>query len=270
MELYLALIAALLVAGLLAGLTAGLFGIGGGVVMVPALYYALTMLGFGEHAMHVAVGTSLSVIVVTSLRSLGAHAKHNAVDFEVLKLWGPWIVIGALIGSAAAGFISTRSLVALFACIALVLSLQFFFGRPDWKLSDDMPGQPARGLLGAVIGILSALMGIGGGVFGVTLLSICGRTMHVAVATASGFGVAIGLPGALGFVAVGWGQPGLPPFSIGYVNLAGFAILAATAVFVAPLGARLAHRLNAARLRQAFAIGLALVALNMLRSAIWG
>ncbi len=270
MELYIALIAALFAAGLFAGLIAGLFGIGGGVVMVPALYYSLSLLGFSDHAMHVAVGTSLAVIVVTSLRSLSAHAKHNAVDFAILKTWTPFIVLGALLGSAVAGFIPTRGLVALFAVVGLILSLQFFFGRPDWKLADEPPGQPARGLLSIVIGVLSSLMGIGGGVFGVTLLSIYGRTIHVAVATASGFGVAIGLPGALGFIAVGWGQEGLPPFSLGYVNMAGFAILAASAVFVAPVGAKLAHRLNAARLRQAFAIGLALVALNMLRSAIWG
>ena len=267
---YWPLLAALLATGAFAGLIAGMFGIGGGVVMVPAMYYALGALGYDDHAMHAAVGTSLMVIVITSIRSVVAHNGHGAVDFHVLKTWTPWIILGALIGSAVAGVIPTEGLVFIFAGVALILSLQFFFGRPDWRLADDLPGHPLRGALGAFIGIMSALMGIGGGVFGVTLMTVCGRSIHTAVATAAGFGVAIGLPGAIGFILTGWGEPGRAPFSLGYVNLAGFAILAGAAVFIAPLGAKLAHRLNAARLRQAFGIGLALVALNMLRSAVWG
>ncbi|MGY6661627.1 MAG: sulfite exporter TauE/SafE family protein [Glycocaulis sp.] len=270
MEQYLIYLLTLLAVGAFAGLIAGLFGIGGGVVMVPAMYYTLVFLGYPEHAMHAAVGTSLAVIVITSARSVLAHAKKGAVDFGVLKTWCPWIVLGALAGSAVAGAIPTRGLVFIFAITALLLSLQFFFGRADWKIGDDLPGQPVRALLAGTIGIMSALMGIGGGVFGVTLLTVFGRSIHVAVATAAGFGVAIGFPAALGFVITGWNVADRAPFSLGFVSMPGFALLAITAVFVTPLGASLAHRLNAARLRQAFAIGLALVALNMLRSAVWG
>ncbi len=269
-ETYGLFILALLAVGAFAGLIAGLFGIGGGVVMVPAMYYTLKLLGYPDHAMHAAVGTSLAVIVVTSLRSVAAHAGRGAVDFKVLRQWTPWIVLGALGGSALAGAIPTRGLVFLFAIMALILSLQFFFGRGDWRLGDDLPGQPWRAGLAGFIGVLSALMGIGGGVFGVTLMTVFGKPIHKAVATAAGFGVAIGAPAALGFIVTGWAMEGRAPLSLGFVSLPGFVILAAAAVFVAPLGAALAHRLNAARLRQAFAIGLALVAANMMRSAIWG
>lgn len=261
---------ALLAAGAAAGLIAGLFGIGGGVIMVPAMFYALSALGYGEHAMHTAVGTSLAVIIATSARSVTAHARRGAVDFQVLRTWSPWIILGALSGSAIAGIAPGRALTGLFGVVALLLSLQFFFGRPERVLSRDLPGLPLRGLLGGVIGVLSSLMGIGGGVFGVTLLTLCNRPIHQAVATAAGFGVAIGVPGALGFIAAGWSEPARAPLSLGYVSMPGFVILAGAAVGLAPVGARLAHALPAARLRKAFAVGLAVVAFNMLREAFFG
>ncbi|MEO1037971.1 MAG: sulfite exporter TauE/SafE family protein [Pseudomonadota bacterium] len=269
MELYLPLLIALAITGAFAGLIAGLFGIGGGVVMVPALFFVFSALGYGDTAMHAAVGTSLAVIVATSLRSVAEHAKRGAVDFQVLKTWTPWIILGALAGPAVADLAPGEVLTGLFGVVALLLSAQFFFGRPDWRLAEDLPGLPLRGVLGAGIGIMSSLMGIGGGVFGVTLMTLCGRTIHTAVATAAGLGVAIGAPAALGFIIAGWDEVARPPFSLGYVNMAGFAVLAGSAFFLAPEGARLAHRLNAARLKQAFAVGLVIVALNMLREAFF-
>lgn len=260
----------LLAVGAGAGLIAGLFGIGGGVVMVPALYYVLSALGFHETAMHAAVGTSLMVIVSTSLRSVAEHAKHDAVDFQILKTWVPWIVLGALSGSFVADLAPGRALTGFFGVVSLLLSAQFFFGRPDWKLADDLPGLPWRAVWAGLIGILSSLMGIGGGVFGVTLMTVCGRSIHTAVATSAGFGVAIGLPASIGFMIAGLDEPGRAPFSLGYVNLAAFAILAGAAVFLAPVGARLAHRMDASRLKKAFAIGLLIVSLNMLREAVFG
>lgn len=254
--------------GALAGLVAGLFGIGGGVVMVPALYFAFGLLGYGDGPrMHVAVGTSLAVIVATSLRSVSAHAKRGAVDFSILKAWVPWIVLGTLIGAALADLTPGRGLTALFGAMALILSVQFVFGRPDWKLAADMPGGLPRAGLGTGIGFLSSMMGIGGGVFGVTLMTLCGRTIHRAVATAAGFGVAIGLPGALGFIVWGWAEPGLPPYSLGYVNMIGFGLLAASAFFVAPLGAALAHALPERMLRRLFAIGLVVVGTSLIYEA---
>ncbi|MCW5725208.1 MAG: sulfite exporter TauE/SafE family protein [Maricaulaceae bacterium] len=265
------MLAAMLAAGALAGLTAGLFGIGGGIVMVPALYFAFGVLGYGDGPrMHVAVGTSLAVIIVTSIRSVMAHARRGAVDFAIIKAWAPWIVLGALLGAAIAGFIPGRGLTGFFGAMMILLSLQFFFGRPDWKLADEMPRGAARAGLGGLIGVLSALMGIGGGVIGVTLMTLTGRPIHRAVATAAGFGVAIGLPGAIGFVISGWSVADRPPLSLGYVNLAGFAALAACAVLVAPLGARLAHALPAAQLRRAFAVGLSVMGVMLVREALIG
>ncbi|WP_417468927.1 sulfite exporter TauE/SafE family protein [Maricaulis sp.] len=264
------LVAVMAATGAFAGLVAGLFGIGGGVVMVPAMYYAFTALGYDDDKlMHVAVGTSLAVIVATSARSVAAHAKRGAVDFAVLRSWGPWIVAGTLLGSVIADQVSGRVLTGLFGGMALLLSLQFFFGRPDWKLRDDLPGGVTRVGLAGTIGILSAMMGIGGGVFGVTLMTLCGKPIHKAVATAAGFGVAIGLPGAIGYIANGWGS-NIVPWSLGYVNLPGFALLAGSAFFVAPIGARLAHDLPAATLKRFFAVGLLIVGGMLLKEAVLG
>lgn len=264
----LGLAGALVATGLFAGLIAGMFGIGGGVVMVPAFYFVLGALGYDDAVrMHMAVGTSLAVIVATSLRSVSAHAGHGAVDFAILRTWTPWIVVGALIGGFLADLIPGRGLTALFGVVALLLSAQFYFGRPDWRLADQMPGGLPRAGFGSLIGILSALLGIGGGVFGVTLMTLCGKSIRQAVATAAGFGVAIGLPGALGFIIWGWDEPGRTPTALGYVDALGFLILAASAFFVAPVGARLAHTMPERLLRRLFAVGLVLTAFSLLREA---
>lgn len=262
---------ALVATGLFAGLIAGMFGIGGGVVMVPAFYFVLGALGYDDGPrMHMAVGTSLAVIVATSLRSVSAHAKHNAVDFNILKTWTPWIVVGALIGGFVADIIPGRGLTGLFGFVALLLSAQFFFGRPDWRLAETMPGGVMRAGLGSLIGGLSSLLGIGGGVFGVTLMTLSGKSIRQAVATAAGFGVAIGVPGALGFIIWGWDEPGRTPTALGYVDVLGFLILAASAFFVAPVGAKLAHTVPEKLLRRLFALGLIATAFSLLREAFIG
>ena len=262
------LVLAMAATGAFAGLIAGLFGIGGGIVMVPAMYYAFLFLGYDDpRIMQVAVGTSLAVIIVTSLRSVNAHAKRGAVDFDVLRGWALWIIIGTLIGSRIAHIIPGYILTGIFGGMAVILSAQFFFGRPDWTLAKDMPSGPLRWVLGGIIGILSALMGIGGGVMGVTLMTLCGKPIHRAVATAAGFGVAIGAPGAIGFIINGWGQDAVP-YSLGYVNLPGFALLAGSAFFVAPLGAKLAHALPERTLKRFFAVGLVIVGCLLVREAI--
>ena len=264
------LAAALVATGLFAGLIAGMFGIGGGVVMVPAFYFVLGALGYDDAIrMHMAVGTSLAVIVATSLRSVAAHTRHGAVDFAILRTWTPWIVAGALIGGFVADLIPGRGLTGLFGAVALILSLQFFFGRPDWRLADAMPGGIARAGLGSLIGLLSALLGIGGGVFGVTLMTLSGKSIRQAVATAAGFGVAIGAPGAIGFIVNGWGHE-VVPWSLGYVNGPGFALLASCAFFVAPVGAKLAHDLPERTLKRLFAIGLVVVGFMLVREAVIG
>lgn len=263
------LIAALAAAGIAAGLAAGLFGIGGGAIIVPVLFFLFTGMGFEDRAMHVAVATSLATIIVTSARSVMAHHKRGAVDWDVVKSWTPWIVVGSAGGMVLAGYVPGRGLTILFGAMAFVLAAQLFFGRPTWKLMDDLPGGAGRAGLGMGIGTLSALMGIGGGTFGVSLLTVCGRTIHQAVATAAGFGIAIGAPAAIMAVFTGWGREGLPPFSAGFVNLPAFALISIFTVAMAPVGARLAHALDAQLLRRMFAIVLVIVGARMLYSSLF-
>ena len=263
------LVGALLAAGVLAGLVAGLFGVGGGTVMVPALFYAFSVLDVGgDRNLHVAVGTSLAVIVAVSIRSLTAHRGHGAVDEAVLKTWSPWVALGALVGAVVAGLTSMAVLGVVYAACLTLVALQMGLLPERITLRRDLPTGPARGLLGGLIGLLSAMMGVGGGSFGGMLMTLCGRPIHQAVATASGFGLAIGLPAALGFVAFGWGADGRPPLSLGFVNLPGALIMGMVTVLVAPYGARLAHRLDRRTLRRAFAIFLALTAISVVVKAL--
>jgi len=150
----------------------------------------------------------------------------------------------------------------------LLIALQMGFGNPAWRLAQDLPTGALRAALASTIGLLSAMMGIGGGAFGVTLMTLCGRPIHQAVATASGFGAAIALPAAAGYAIAGFGREGLPPWSLGFVSVPGFLILGALTALTAPVGARLAHRLPQLALKRAFAVVLALVAVNMLREAL--
>lgn len=264
------LILALAACGLFSGLVAGLFGIGGGAVIVPVLILLFEALGYSDTASHVAIATSLATIVLTSARSVWAHHQKGAVDWSVVKSWTPWIVVGAVAGQLVTGELSSTTLKAVFGGMALILAAQLFFGRPSWKLMDDMPTGWPRAALGSTIGTLSAIMGIGGGTFGVSLMTVCGRTIHSAVATAAGFGIAIGLPSALTAIYVGWGRDGLPPFSLGHVNLAAFVLISTFTVMTAPVGARLAHSLDAALLKKMFAVLLAIVAVRLISSVIGG
>ncbi len=264
------LILALGACGLFSGTAAGMFGIGGGAVIVPVLIILFESLGYSETASHAAIATSLATIILTSARSVMAHHKRGAVDWQVIRTWAPWIMLGAIAGQLVAGQLSAVMLKGFFGVMAYLLAAQLFFGRPGWRLSEDLPSGAGRAGLGGGIGVLSALMGIGGGTFGVSLLTVCGRSIHQAVATAAGFGIAIGLPSAVTAIFVGWGQEGLPPFSLGYVNVAAFALISLFTVTMAPVGARLAHSLDAGLLKKLFAILLSVVATKMVWDTIAG
>lgn len=265
----LSLLAALMAAGAVAGVVAGLFGVGGGTVIVPALFYAFEVLGIGgESNLHVAVGSSLLTIVATSWRSLNAHRKHGAVDEQVLRTWAPWVGLGALLGAFVAGLTSMEGLALIYGGCILLVSAQMGLmpeGRSVWRA---LPTGWTRRGIGSLIGGLSAMMGVGGGGFGGMLMTLCGRPIHQAVATASGFGMAIGAAATLGFVAFGWGAEGRPPFSLGYVNLPASVVMGVLTGLTAPFGARMAHRLDRKVLRRAFAVYLLLTALSVVVKAL--
>lgn len=259
----------LLATGAFAGLMAGLLGVGGGILLVPCFYYGFAAIGYGpDGLMQVALATSLATIIVTSLRSLQAHARHDAVDWTILRRWTPFIAAGALAGVAAAAGLSSRALQMLFGGLGMTVALYLAFGSPDWRLGAGMPGRAARALVGPVIGFLSVLLGIGGGSLGVPLMTLHGVPIHRAVATAAGFGLAISVPSVLGFLALAVPAGAAPPLTVGAVNLPAFACVVAMTLVTAPVGAGLAHRTDPRRLRRIFALFLAVVAANMLREAL--
>ena len=263
------LLAALVAAGLAGGIVAGLFGVGGGTVIVPAVFYAFEVLGVGsEGNLHTAIGTSLLTIVATSWRSLKAHRSHGAVDEDVLKTWTPWVGFGALIGAAVAGVTSMEGLAIVYGVCLALIAAQLGLMPERFTLRPDLPTGWARRGLGSLIGGLSAMMGIGGGSFGGMMMTLCGRPIHQAVATASGFGVAIGTAATLGFVAFGWDAAGRPPLSLGYVNAPGAVVMAILTTAVAPWGAKLAHSLDKRVLRKAFAVYLLATALSVVVKAV--
>ena len=260
---------ALMAAGAFAGLLGGLFGIGGGVVVVPTLYAVFGAMGVPDEVrIKLAVGTSLATIIVTSARSLTGHAKSGQVDWTVLRVWGPFIAAGGLAGAFVARVIAADALTLFFAIGILAIAVQrLVWGRGAARPDAALPPVPVQAALGAGTGLVSALMGIGGGVVGVLLLTTFGRSVHAAIATAAGFGLVIAVPGAVGFMLSGQGAA-LPPGTVGYVHLAGFACVAALSALTAPLGARLAHRLPATALARAFAGYLLVTGVLLLREAL--
>ena len=248
-------------AGVVAGILAGLFGIGGGAILVPVFYQVFALVGVDEAVrMHLAVGTSLAIIVPTSLRSYFSHRKRGAVDDVLLKSWITAVPLGALLAAAVAAFSSSEALRAIFAVIAVLVAFRMLFNRASWRLGDDLPRNPFKYIAGVVIGLLSGLMGIGGGVLNNTFMSLYGRPMHQAVATSAGVGVLISIPGLIGYVIAGWGASGLPPFSTGYINWVAVALIIPITLLVAPVGVALAHRASKRQLEIGFGIFLLIVA----------
>jgi uncharacterized protein len=251
---------ALAAAGLLAGLLAGIFGIGGGGVIVPVMYQALGYLGFSPTIiMHVALGSALAIIVPTSVRSFRAHLARGAVDMAIIRSWLIPVPVGVALASFVAAHVSGAGLRAIFATITFVVALRLIFNRASWRLGAEVPHGPIRAFAGAAIGFLSTLMGIGGGVLSNTFMTVYGRPIHQAVATAAGVGILIAVPGTLGYIAAGWGADGLPPFSIGYVNLLGVIIVMPLSLLMAPLGVKLAHAMSKRQLEVGFGIFLLLI-----------
>jgi uncharacterized membrane protein YfcA len=261
------LAAILLVVGIFTGLTAGLLGVGGGIIIVPVLFHLFTELGLDkEIRMHIAVGTSLATIIATSISSLRAHHKRGSVDQALVRSWGPAVFIGVLLGSALAGFVRGPVLMTVFASVALVVAVHMGFSKPTWAIADSLPAGVKKQTMAGAIGMVSAMMGIGGGTLSVPVLTLFGYPIHRAVGSAAAIGLIIGIPGKIAFIATGWGVSGLPPYSVGYVNLLVLALILPTSMYFAPVGARLAHSLNTRNLRRVFAVFLAVTSIRMFYS----
>jgi uncharacterized membrane protein YfcA len=267
---YTILAAVLLLAGFSSGLIAGLLGVGGGIILVPVLFQTFIFFDLPTHLqIHMAVGTSLAIICFTGTQSARSHFKRDAVDVAVLKSWGGFIAVGALVGAVAARFIAPVGLKIIFATLALTMAMRMLTSQNGGEAGVARIGQGVQKALATLIGFFSALMGIGGGTLSVPLLNASGHDVHRAVGTSSVLGVVIAVPASLGFIIGGWSVPDLPPTAIGYVNYLAFLVMIPASMAGAPFGAKLAHRLSKKALNMIFA-GFLLLSGGRMVLAIFG
>ncbi len=268
----------MLIAGGITGLLAGLFGVGGGTVAVPVLYELFRYLGVPEDVlMPLSIGTSLAIIIPTSIRSYRAHLARGAVDTSLLKAWAVPVVAGVIAGSVIARYAPAELFKFVFIVVAGVSAIRLLFGKDSWKLADQLPGKLAIRFCGLIIGVLSSLMGIGGGQLSNLFMTFYNRPIHQAVATSSGLGILISIPGALGYIYAGWPRAAQfpdvaalqPPLALGYVSLLGFFLVIPTSILAAPVGVKLAHSLSKRKLEVAFGVFLLLICLRFLISVIY-
>jgi uncharacterized membrane protein YfcA len=261
-------LAAYLVLGLASGFIAGLLGVGGGLILVPVLSWVYSSQGFpAQFNIHMALGTSLAVIVLTSVSSLRAHHGHGAVRWPVVRRIAPGIVLGTLAGALAAAWLPDRGLKWFFVCFLLFAASQMLFGFKP-QAHRQLPGWPGMTAVGAVIGLVSSWVGIGGGTLSVPFLNWCNVRFQEAIGTSAAIGFPIAVSGALGYTLSGQAATGLPAYSLGFVYLPALAAIAGFSMLSAPWGARLTHRLPVARLRKIFAGLLYLLALRMIHGLL--
>lgn len=267
----------LVAVGALSGFFAGLFGIGGGAVLVPVFYECFRLAGVPlEVRMPLCIGTSLAIIIPTSIRSFRAHYARGAVDMEILKSWWLPIMIGVVAGSVTARYAPERLFKIVFVMVAWSAAARLLLARDNWKFGDEMPKGPLMRLYGFVVGLLSTLMGVGGGLFSNLLMTFYGRPIHQAIATSSALAVLISIPGALGYIYAGWPAaaryPDVAalqlPFAIAYVSLIGAILVMPTSLLIAPLGVRAAHALSKRKLEMAFGCYLFIVGSRFVISLI--
>ena len=257
-------LAILLVAvGALSGFLAGVFGIGGGAILVPVFYECFRLAGVPlEVRMPLCVGTSLAIIIPTSIRSYRAHHARGAVDMEVVRIWWLPVLTGVLTGSVIARYAPERLFKIVFVMVAFSAAVRLLSAKVDFKLGDDLPKGPLMRIYGYVVGLLSTLMGIGGGLFANILMTLYGRSIHQGVATSAALAVLVSIPGALGYIYAGWPvaahYPDVLalqlPFAIGYVSVIGAALVMPTSLLVAPLGVSAAHAMSKRTLERAFGV----------------
>lgn len=262
---------ALAAAGVAMGFMVGLFGIGGGGIAAPVLYEVFTFLGVDPSIrMHLALGTSLAVMIPTSTRSFLAHRARGGVDMEAWRRLAPGVVAGVVLGTIIASESSGTALKWVWITFSFTMAAKLWFGRDTWRLGAALPPRPVVELWGLVTGTLSTLLSIGGGALITTMLTLYGRSIQTAVGTAAGIGPLIAIPGAIGFLWAGWGEPVPLPFTVGYVSLIGAAALIPTGVLAAPWGVRVAHGISRRKLEVAFGLLLATMGARFLISVIGG
>ena len=260
----------LLITGVVGGLIAGLFGVGGGIVIVPILFWIFTSLNFpNEILMHMAIGSSLATIIPTSISSARAHYHRGSIEIDIIKKWAPGIFLGAIIGGLSGKYFSVNELKYLFASIAFLVALNMFFKEP-LRLGNNFPKSRLLNIImSSLIGLVSSLMGVGAGTLGVPALVALSVPIHKAIGTAAALGLFIAVPATLGLAFSGFNIPNRPPMSIGYVNLIAFFIMFPLTVFFAPVGVKLAHRINQRALKSIFGVFLIITSIKMLSSIIF-
>ena len=253
---------AVVVGGVATGILAGLFGIGGGAIIVPVLYEVFRILGVPEEVrMQLCVGTSMAIILPTTIRSYLTHRARGAVCRDVMRQWALPAVLGVAAGSVIAFFAPAAVFKIVFLVVVTIIAFKLLLGRDSWRIADDFPGRVAMTGYGFLIGVTSSLMGVSGGSVSNMIQTLYGKSLHNAVATSAGLGVPITIAGTIGLMLAGWPKMALlPPLSIGYVSLIGVAIMAPVSSFTATYGARLAHRLSKRQLEIGFGLFLLLVA----------
>ena len=257
-----------LFSGCIAGILAGLLGVGGGIVVVPLLYYVLNYLDYDQSIiMHVAVGSSLLIIVPTSIRSAIQHRNRGSFDQKVFRKWIIPLLLGTIIGTVLAGYATFEILTGIFASIATLVSIEMFLNRKTEK-SKTLPSKILLQVSPIFIGLVSVMMGIGGGSLSVPVMNYSGIEMRKAVGTSAAFGTLIAIPGSIGFIIGGLGQPLLPPFSFGYVNLIAFGLIVPATLLTVPIGVSFAHRVSHNKLRKLFALFLGITAIKMFTDVI--
>lgn len=253
------LVIAMLATGVVAGVLAGLLGVGGGIVVVPVLFIALGLLELDRAIqMHVAVATSMGTIILTSISSALSHHKRRSVDVELVKRWMLPVLGGAILGVYIASLVESPVLTLVFAVVALIVAVKMLLPLENFVLAGNVPRGPLSSIIPFTIGVISTMMGIGGGVLTVPTLTFCRRPIHLAVGTSALLGLIISVPATVGYIITGWAHPELLPGSLGYVNLIGVMLIAPVTMLMAPVGARIAHSISPRRLSVLFGMFLLL------------
>lgn len=254
--------------GVFGGFIAGLFGVGGGLTIVPVLFMIYSAQGFSEaHIMHISLGTAMASIVFTSISSMRAHHGHGAVRWDIVRAMAPGLLLGTFGGSLFAGLIPTRPLVMVFVLLVYYAAVQLMLDFKP-KAQRQLPGVGGLFATGGAIGAVSSLVAAGGGFLSVPFMLFCNVSIHNAVGTSSALGFPIAVAGMLGYIVAGWGATNLPSYTFGYLYLPALLGVVALSMLTAPYGAKLAHRLPVKKLKRAFGAFLALLATKMAHSLL--